>query len=145
MDAVPPLSPLLPRRARLAARVARGLLWLVVAFWLLVGLSWGLLHGWIVPRISDFRPGLEAQASRALGVPVRIGELRMRSQGLIPSFELRDITLLDHEGRIALHLPSVVAALSPRSAWRLGFEQLVIDGAELDIRRRTDGRLEVAG
>jgi uncharacterized protein (TIGR02099 family) len=145
MDAVPPLSPLLPRRARLAARVARGLLWLVVAFWLLVGLSWGLLHGWIVPRISDFRPGLEAQASRALGVPVRIGELRMRSQGLIPSFELRDITLLDHEGRIALRLPSVVAALSPRSAWRLGFEQLVIDGAELDIRRRTDGRLEVAG
>ena len=146
MDAAPPLSPLLPpRRVRLAARVARGLLWLVVAFWLLVGLSWGLLHGWIVPRISDFRPGLEAQASRALGVPVRIGELRMRSQGLIPSFELRDVTFLDHEGRTALRLPSVVAALSPRSAWRLGFEQLVIDGAELDIRRRTDGRLEVAG
>ena len=146
MDAAHPLSPLLPpRRVRLAARVARGLLWLVVAFWLLVGLSWGLLHGWIVPRISDFRPSLEAQASRALGVPVRIGELRMRSQGLIPSFELRDVTFLDHEGRTALRLPSVVAALSPRSAWRLGFEQLVIDGAELDIRRRTDGRLEVAG
>jgi uncharacterized protein (TIGR02099 family) len=146
MDSAPPLSPLLlPRRVRLAARVARGLLWLVVAFWLLVGLSWGLLHGWIVPRISEFRPSLEAQASRALGVPVRIGELRMRSQGLIPSFELRDVTFLDPEGRTALRLPSVVAALSPRSAWRLGFEQLVIDGAELDIRRRTDGRLEVAG
>lgn len=146
MDAAPPLSPpLLPRRVRLAARVARGMLWLVVAFWLLVGLSWSLLHGWIVPRIGDFRPGLEAQASRALGVPVRIGELRMRSQGLIPSFELRDVTFLDHEGRTALRLPSVVAALSPRSAWRLGFEQLVIDGAELDIRRRPDGRLEVAG
>ena len=146
MDAAPLLSPpLLPRRVRLAARVARGMLWLVVAFWLLVGLSWGLLHGWIVPRIGDFRPGLEAQASRALGVPVRIGELRMRSQGLIPSFELRDVTFLDHEGRTALRLPSVVAALSPRSAWRLGFEQLVIDGAELEIRRRSDGQLEVAG
>jgi uncharacterized protein (TIGR02099 family) len=146
MVSAPPLSPPLPsRRVRLAARLARALLWLVLGFWLLIGLSWGLLHGWIVPRISDFRPSLEAQASRALGVPVRIGEIRVRSLGLIPSFELREVSLLDRDGHTALRLPSVVAALSPRSAWRLGFEQLVIEGAELDIRRRADGQLEIAG
>ena len=146
MDPVTPPSTLLPpRHVRLTARVVRVLLWLLVAFWLLVGLSYGLLHGWIVPRIGDFRPRLEVEASRALGVPVRIGHISAHSGGLIPSFELTDISLLDREGRTALRLPRVVAALSPRSLWSLGFEQLVIDGAELDIRRTTDGQFQIAG
>jgi uncharacterized protein (TIGR02099 family) len=123
----------------------QGLLWLVLAFWAVVVLSWGLLHGFIVPRINEFRPGLETQASLALGVPVRIGEIQVLAKGLVPSFELREVSLLDRDGRTALRLPRVVAALSPQSAWRLGLEQLVIDGAELDIRRRSDGLLEVAG
>ncbi len=133
------------RRLRLAARAARVLLWLLLSWWLVVGISWGLLHGWIVPRISDFRPRLEAEASRALGVPVRIGQIQMRSRGLIPSFELSEVTFLDREGRAALRLPSVLAALSPRSLWNLGFEQLVIEGAELDVRRLASGQIQVAG
>ena len=137
--------PLPPRHVRLLARMLQGLLWLVLAFWVVVVLSWGLLHGFIVPRISEFRPNLETQASLALGVPVRIGEIQVLAKGLVPSFELREVSLLDRDGRTALRLPRVVAALSPRSAWRLGLEQLVIDGAELDIRRRSDGLLEVAG
>ncbi len=146
MDPVTPPSTLLPpRHVRLTARVVRVLLWLLVAFWLLVGLSYGVLHGWIVPRIGDFRPRLEIEASRALGIPVRIGSISAHSGGLIPSFELTDISLLDSEGRTALRLPRVVAALSPRSLWSLGFEQLVIDGAELDIRRSADGRFQIAG
>ncbi len=146
MDPVkPPPNLLLPRHVRLTAHAVRVLLWLLVAFWLLVGLSYGLLHGWIVPRIGDFRPRLEIEASRALGVPVRIGNISAHSGGLIPSFELTDISLLDSEGRTALRLPRVVAALSPRSLWSLGFEQLVIDGAELDIRRSADGQLQIAG
>lgn len=147
MDPVtPPLNLLLlPRHVRLTARVSRVLLWLLVAFWLLIGLGYGLLHGWIVPRIGDFRPRLEVEASRALGIPVRIGNIRAHSGGLIPSFELTDISLLDRQGRTALRLPRAVAALSPRSLWNLGLEQLVIDGAELDIRRTADGQLQIAG
>ena len=146
MDPVtPPSNLLLPRHVRLTARVSRVLLWLLVAFWLLLGLGYGLLQGWIVPRIEDFRPRLEIEASRALGVPVRIGQISARTGGLIPSFELTEVSLLDPEGRIALRLPRVVAALSPRSLWNLGFEQLVIDGAELDIRRTADGQLQIAG
>ena len=39
----------------------------------------------------------------------------------------------------------MLAALSPRSLWNLGFEQLYIDSPELDIRRAADGKLFVGG
>lgn len=137
---------LLPsRRLRLFAKTARALLWLLLAFWLLVGISWGLLHGWIVPRIHEFRPRLEAVASHAIGVPVRIGSITAQSTGLNPSFTFQEVTLLDAAGRPALRLPQVVVGLSPLALSGWGIAQLVIDGAELDIRRNADGRLEVAG
>jgi len=138
--------PALPsRRLRWMARGMGWLLWLVAAAWLLFGLSWAVLHGWIVPRIGEFRPRLELVASQALGVPVRIGRISARSQGLIPSFELNDVRLLDAQGREALRLPRVVGALSPASLWGLGFEQLLIDKPELDIRRTADGKIFVGG
>lgn len=117
----------------------------MLAFWLLLAATWGALHGWIVPRIGDFRPQLEAQAARALGAPVRIGSITARSKGLIPSIELLDVALLDAQGRAALQLPRVVVALSPRSLLNWGFEQLYIEHPDLDIRRRADGRIVVAG
>ncbi len=123
----------------------RGLLWLVATAWLLFGLSWGVLHGWIVPRIAEFRPQLEAQASRALGVPVRIGRITGKSLGAMPSFELHDVVLLDAHGREAVRLPHVLGALSPSSLWGLGFEQLVIERPEVDIRRAADGKIFVGG
>ena len=65
---------------------------------LLLAAAWGTLHGWIVPRIGDFRVRLQQQAGRALGVPVRIGTLSARSDGLIPALELGDVALLDAHG-----------------------------------------------
>jgi len=123
----------------------RGLLWLVAGAWLLFALGLWLLHGWIVPRIDEFRPRLEAEASQALGVPVRIGGIAARSRFMIPTFELRNVSLLDKEGREAVRLSRLLGALSLSSLWRLGFEQLVIDGPELDIRRGADGRIFVGG
>jgi uncharacterized protein (TIGR02099 family) len=119
--------------------------WLLLVFWLVVGATWGVLHGWIVPRIEEFRPQLEITASKALGVPVRIGRITAQSQGLIPSFELRDVTLQDSAGRQALVLPRVMVALSVASLWGGGFEQLVIDKPVLDMRRTLDGKLYVGG
>jgi uncharacterized protein (TIGR02099 family) len=78
-------------------------------------------------------------------VPVRIGAVSAQSGGLVPSFELTGVVLLDPQGREALRLPRVVAALTPRSLWNLGFAQLLIDGPQLDIRRSADGRIHVAG
>jgi uncharacterized protein (TIGR02099 family) len=120
-------------------------LWLVVAFWLLFGAAWGLLHGWIVPRIEDFRPHLEIQASKALGVPVRIGQITARSEGLMPSFELRDVTLEDATGREALRLSRIEATLSPAALWGGGFERLVINQPALDVTRTLDGKIYVGG
>jgi uncharacterized protein (TIGR02099 family) len=133
------------RRLRWIAQTMRWLLWLLASAWILFALSWFVLHGWIVPRIGDFRPQLEAAASQALGVPVRIGQLSAHSEGMIPSVELRDVTLLDPQGRAALRLPSVMGLLSPSSLWGLGFEQLTIDRPELDIRRTADGKIYVGG
>ena len=142
----PSVFPALPsRRLRWLAVAMRGLLWLVASAWLLFGLSWLVLHGWIVPRIAEFRPRMEEQASKALGVPVRIGQITGRSLGAIPSFELHDVTLLDAQGRVAVRLPRVLGALSPSSLWGLGFEQLVIEQPELDIRRAADGKIFVGG
>jgi len=138
-----PPSPSRPLKAY--AVVAKGALWLLLAAWLVLVLAWGALHGWIVPRIGELRPDLEIEAGRVLGVPVRIGSISARSEGLFPSFDLQDVVLLDPQGRPALRLPRVLAALSPRSLWNLGFEQLYIDSPELDVRRARDGRVFIAG
>lgn len=145
MPTIPSPSTLPPGRLQWLAFILRVLLWLVAAAWLLFGLSWFVLHGWIVPRIGEFRPRLEIEASKALGVPVRIGEITAHTQGMIPSFELRDVTLLDAQGREALRLPRVLGALSPSSIWGLGFEQIYIDKPELDIRRAANGKIYVGG
>lgn len=133
------------RLLKIVAGFARWSLGLLLAFWLLLTIAWGALHGWIVPRIGDFRPQLQAQAARVLGVPVQIGAIVARTEGLIPSIELSDVALLDAAGRTALRLPRVVVALSPRSLLQWGFEQLYIEGPDLDVRRASDGRIYVAG
>ena len=141
----PPVQTLVSPRVKWLAVFARIALWLLLGFWMLLGATWLLLHGWIVPRIEEFRPRIELEASKVLGVPVRIGQITARSEGLIPSFEMRDVTLKDAAGREALSLPRVVAALSPASLWGSGFEQLVLDQPVLDIRRTLDGKIYVGG
>ncbi len=140
-----PRSPAPPRRPlRSLLRFALGLV--IVAASLCLTL-WLTLYWGILPRIEQWRPQIEAQASRALGVPVRIGALSAESRGWVPGFELRDVTLLDAQQRPALQLPRVVATLSPSSLWafELRFEQLLIEGPQLEIRRDARGRVFVAG
>ena len=123
----------------------RALAWLALATGLSIGMGWAALHFWIVPRIDDFRPALERLATRTVGMPVRVGQLRAESTGWAPSFELLDIALFDREGRAAQRLPRVVVAISVRSVLRLNLEQLVLDRPELDVRHTAEGQWEVAG
>ena len=132
-------------RLAISTAVARWALGVVVVAWFLCGVTWGALHWLIVPRIGEYRPMLEARASQILGVKVRIGAVVAHSTGMIPSFELTQVQLFDAQGREALLLPRVLAALSPRSLWYFGFEQLYIDRPELNIRRALDGSVTVAG
>lgn len=148
-------APIAPatRTIKTLSVAARLLLWAVLTAWGLFALSWGALHGIIVPRISEWRPELQRWASASVGVPVTLGHIRAESRrsasgswaGLVPSVELHDVRLFDPQGREALHLPLVRTSLSVRSLWRLGFEQVVIDRPVLDVRRTVEGRIEVAG
>jgi uncharacterized protein (TIGR02099 family) len=126
---------------------ARLLLGLVITAWSLLLIAWLTLHWGILPHIEQWRGPLEARASAALGVPVRIGSIEVRSSGWVPSFELHEVLLLGADQRPALRLPSVFAAISPRSllSLELRFEQLLIDGAQLEMRRDAQGRVFVAG
>lgn len=141
------------RTLRLWARATRVLLWLLAGLWGMFLLSWFVLQAWIVPRIESWRPDVERWAGSAVGVAVRIGEIRSVPDPqanrflppLVPSFELLDVRLLDAEGRPALTLPRVRGAVSVGSLWRGGFEQILIEGPTLDVRRRADGHIEIAG
>jgi uncharacterized protein (TIGR02099 family) len=133
------------RLLKIMAGLGRWSLGLLLAFSLLLTIAWGGLHGFIVPRIGDFRPQLETHAAQALGIPVRIGAISAHTDSVLPSIELLHVELLDAAGRTALLLPRVVVALSPRSLLKLGFEQLYIEKPDLNIRRAPDGRISVAG
>lgn len=121
--------------------------WSLFAAWSLCLVAWLTLHWGILPRLDEWRPRIEAHASQALGAPVQIGRIEVRSSGWVPALELHEVVLRDQRGREALRLPRVAAALSVPSllALHLRFEQLLIDGARLEVRRDAHGRLHVAG
>ena len=125
----------------------RAVLWLLLTAWLVLFVGWLSLHWLILPHIEEWRPAIEQRASRMLGAPIRIGAISARSSGWVPSLELRDVRVLDAEQRVALVLPRVFAALSPRSLLALEprFAQLLIDGPSLDVRRDRSGRIRVGG
>ncbi|MBS0447852.1 MAG: TIGR02099 family protein [Proteobacteria bacterium] len=125
----------------------RVLLGLIVAAWSLLLIAWLILQWGILPHIQQWRGPIEERASAALGVPVRIGSIDVRSRGWAPSVELRDVVLLDRDQREAVRLPRIVAAVSPRSllSMTLRFEQLLIDGPNLEVRRDAQGVIRVAG
>jgi uncharacterized protein (TIGR02099 family) len=127
--------------------VARMSLSLVFTAWSLLLIAWLTLHWGILPHIENWREPIEQRASAALGVPVRIGHIELRSSGWVPSLELREVRLLGADQQPALRLPRVFAAISMRSllSLELRFEQLLIDGAQLDVRRDAGGRIFVAG
>ena len=60
---------------RFSAATVRWIFWLLLLATLLLVSGWGLLNGWIVPRIDEFRPRLEKQASQAMGTVVQIGSI----------------------------------------------------------------------
>ncbi len=139
------LTPLPSRRLTLFFRVAAWLWGVALATWIFFGLLWGSINVLIVPRIDQYREQLEIHASKVIGLPVRIGSISAKTFGMVPSFDLRQVELLDPKGEVALRLPRVLVALSPRSLLRKGFEQLYIDQPALTIKRTMQGDIWVGG
>ena len=82
-------------RLRVFATLARWALWLLASAWITVGLVWGGLHFLIVPRIGEFRPWVEQQATRTLGITVRIGDMTAESNGRGTPGEIQNAILDD--------------------------------------------------
>jgi len=143
----PPLRTVDGARWPLLRWTWRALLWLLLAVWLLLFVAWLSLHWLILPHIEEWRPQIEARASAMIGAPIRIGAISAHSSGWVPAVELLDVRVYDAEERVALALPRVFAALSPRSVLALEprFAQLLVDGASLDVRRDKSGRIRVGG
>lgn len=128
----------------------RALRWALLLLALAAGLgvvAWSVLHWAILPHANDWRPWLEKEASKTLGLPLRIGRITVETGGWMPRMELGDVQVLDAAGRPALRLPRVAAVLSAQSLLVLEprFSQLRVDAPELIIRRDAQGRIFIAG
>ena len=119
-------------------------------FWWLVGgvaiLLLGLhlvLRFWVVPQIPERRPEIEAALSEVLQRPVRLGRIDAGWSNLQPRIDIASLTVLDREGRPALVLPAISAAISWRTvtARTLVFSRLRTGGLELFLRRTRDGTI----
>lgn len=118
---------------------------ILLAAWLI--LQWGIL-----PRVERWKPELEQWASRSLGVKVQVAAIDVGGGMWSPMLTLRDLRLLDPQGRTALQLDQVRAVLAPRSLlprslvdWAPHFEQILIEAPRLELRRDPQGQLWIAG
>lgn len=139
------LRRLLARPAVAAALRAGG--GLLFAAWLLfVGLQLALRYA-ILPRVADYQPQIEAEVSRLVGQPVRIGALATRWQGINPDLVLDQVSILDQAGQPAVSFARVEAVLSWQTLWRLRptFSLLAVEQPVLHVRRLPGGRIIVAG
>ena len=144
----------LPARwlGRTGLRTLRWLGWCLMGLALVAAAAWAFLLIQILPRVDDWRDELTQQATQALGAPVRVGEVVGRADGIWPVLSLREVQILDGQGRTALRLPEVEARLSLSSLaptalldGELRLDRLVLVAPELDIRRDRAGVLHVAG
>lgn len=119
---------------------------------LLVGyFAFGLLYlgtrHWLMPRIDDWRPQVEAFAGRTLGVRVQIDRIETGWRGIHPHLRLVNVRLFDAAGGVALALPQLEATVSWTSVVALEprFTLLAIRAPEIEVKRLSHGRFEVAG
>ena len=139
-------------RVRSLLRAGRWCLLTLAVLLFMAAIAWWALLFQILPRIGTWREALAQQATKALGVPVRIGAVSGHAEGWSPVLSLKEVALLDGRGGIALRLPEVTARISPRSLWptawwrqEVRLDRLVLVRPELQVRRDTAGELHVAG
>src|SRR5690606_21227175 len=115
--------------------VWRWVLWSVAGLGLMLAVAWWALLFQILPRIDTWREAMAGQATQALGVNVRLGQVSGQADGFTPMLAVRDVVLLDEHGQPALELPEVRARLSWRSLWPGHWWRGEVQLAELTVVR----------
>ncbi len=102
---------------------------------------------WFLPNIENYREPIARNLSAAIGQHVTIGKLEGRWSGVNLQLTLNNLALFDKAGQPALKLERVNSVLSWWSLvyWEPRFDQIGIDGPDLEIRRDARGALSVAG
>jgi uncharacterized protein (TIGR02099 family) len=106
-----------------------------------------LLRFVLLPQIGNYRGEMEQQLSAAIRLPVSIGSIEGRMQGIRPRLELRNLDIKDASGRPALSFNNVVGVLGWTSLlrWSPSFDLLEVTAPELAVRRDAAGIFFVAG
>lgn len=101
----------------------------------------------LLPNIGSYKGEIEHFLTASVGRPVSIAQLSGSWQGLRPSIQLRQLTVLDAHGHNALVLPDVNVTVSWLSLFfgQARFYDLEINRPELDLQRSVDGKIYVAG
>lgn len=128
-------------------RLGRFVVWSALILWLLFVVLVSALRFVILPKIADYRPEIEQAVSQAVGLPVSMGSLTARWQGLNPDLILGEVQVADRQGAQAFSLTRVEAVLSWQSLVhaRPILDLLVFERPVLHVRRASDGRISVAG
>jgi uncharacterized protein (TIGR02099 family) len=126
------------------ARAGEFLAW--TAFFAIVALVLAV-RLWFLPNIERYREDIAAFVSKSVGQPVAIGAIEARWVGLNPRIRVRDVRVLDQEGREALVLPAAEKVVAWRALLNGAIElgSLTIEGPRLHVRRDSAGELYVAG
>jgi uncharacterized protein (TIGR02099 family) len=134
-------------RALRGVRIAlKTVAWLLVATFFAFGTLLLVTRYWVLPRIDEWRPRVEAIASRVLKAPLTVGRLEASWRGFNPHLALNDVRVGRDEAK-SLTLPRVEATVSWSSVLVLAprFSYLRILAPELVISRLAGGRYSIAG
>jgi uncharacterized protein (TIGR02099 family) len=132
------------QRWRRAVRVVG---WSVVGIYFVAALGVLGLRFLVLPNVNRYVDTIAAAATRALGTRVEIDAVAAEWHGLHPQLELDGVRVYDRDGREALRLPHVGVTVAWRSLLygRAVPRSLVVEGADLQVRRDARGRIFVAG
>jgi uncharacterized protein (TIGR02099 family) len=106
-----------------------------------------MMRYWILPNIDTYRPLLARALSKAANQRIDIGHIEGEWDGLRPRLILRDLRLLDREGRERVHLQEVDSTLAWVSvlSGELEFYAIELQNLKLEVRRSASGAFEIAG
>jgi len=128
-------------------QIGRFLFTIALAFGIAAAAIAVALRFWVMPDIEKYHNEITALASRAVGLPVKIGKIEADWQGLNPHLRLTEVRLLDAQGGNAFTLHQVDNVVSWMTLFssELRLASLEVDAPDLVIRRDAQGLLYVAG